>query len=209
MVGVFATIATRGGDMAKRKWFERMCEEDISWVDDLQELMRGESPERFALLEHFGSSLCEFLDHIDALKLKCESPIEVKFLDALLQIAPCHGLPIAYRSEDLAQLFYGREITYDLYICPQYELTLQKKYRTDFYLITKERHKSGNRAVIVECDGHEFHERTKEQARRDKARDRDMAANGYTVMRFTGSEIHADAKECADQVASFLTRYRA
>ena len=49
--------------------------------------------------------------------------------------------------------------------------------------------------VVVECDGHGFHEKTKEQARRDKARDRDLHAMGCPVIRFTGSELVANPIE--------------
>lgn len=54
--------------------------------------------------------------------------------------------------------------------------------------------------LIVECDGHDFHERTKEQAQRDRERDRRMQENGYTIFRFTGSELHRNAFGCARQV---------
>jgi len=65
--------------------------------------------------------------------------------------------------------------------------------------------------VIVECDGHEFHERTKEQATRDKARDRNLQALGFQVFRFTGSEIFAQACKCALEVNHYLSEsaYRA
>jgi very-short-patch-repair endonuclease len=53
--------------------------------------------------------------------------------------------------------------------------------------------------VVVECDGHDYHERTKEQVARDRARDRDLQEQGYKVFRFTGSEIWRDAIGCADQ----------
>ena len=46
--------------------------------------------------------------------------------------------------------------------------------------------------LIVECDGHDFHERTKEQAAKDKARDRQAQLAGYTVFRYTGSELWRD-----------------
>ena len=58
--------------------------------------------------------------------------------------------------------------------------------------------------VAVECDGHEFHERTKEQAARDKARDRDLARMGIHVMRFTGSEVHRNPAACAREVQKLL-----
>lgn len=54
--------------------------------------------------------------------------------------------------------------------------------------------------IVVECDGHDFHERTKEQAQRDKARDRELLMMGYRVLRFTGSEIYKDAIRCAVEV---------
>lgn len=54
--------------------------------------------------------------------------------------------------------------------------------------------------LAVELDGHDFHERTKEQAQRDKARDRALAAAGYRVLRFTGSEVWRDAGNCVDEL---------
>ena len=50
--------------------------------------------------------------------------------------------------------------------------------------------------IGVECDGHDFHEKTKEQAARDKKRDRDLQALGYRVLRFSGSEIYRDVNAC-------------
>ena len=58
--------------------------------------------------------------------------------------------------------------------------------------------------LAVECDGHDFHERTKEQAQRDKSRDRDIAALGVHVIRFTGSEIWRDPRKCAADVYSII-----
>jgi very-short-patch-repair endonuclease len=60
--------------------------------------------------------------------------------------------------------------------------------------------------VIVECDGHDYHEKTKEQARRDKKRDRELQKVGYSVFRFTGSEIWKDTLRCAREVLQFLEK---
>ncbi len=68
------------------------------------------------------------------------------------------------------------------------------RYRADF-LVIKERYPDKYRYVI-ECDGHDFHERTKEQAQHDKKRDRDMQKVGYKVFRFTGSEIWRTTGKC-------------
>lgn len=59
--------------------------------------------------------------------------------------------------------------------------------------------------VIVECDGHDFHDRTKEQAARDRSRDRFLlAAAGTSTVRFTGSEIWRDAELCAAEVEKII-----
>lgn len=59
------------------------------------------------------------------------------------------------------------------------------------------------RKLIVECDGHDYHERTKEQARRDRSRDRTATMDGYDSFRFTGSEIWKDPWGCAEQITDW------
>ena len=67
------------------------------------------------------------------------------------------------------------------------------KYRVDFLVDFEfNRHEK----IIVECDGHAFHEKTKEQAQHDKKRDRELQALGYRVYRFTGSEIWKTRGQC-------------
>ena len=58
--------------------------------------------------------------------------------------------------------------------------------------------------LVVECDGHDFHDRTKEQAQRDRERDRAMNSMGYRVCRFTGSEIWRDPWKCVEQIHAFI-----
>jgi hypothetical protein len=55
-------------------------------------------------------------------------------------------------------------------------------------------------ALAIECDGHEWHERTKEKASADKARDRALLRLGIPTARFTGSDIFCDADACARDV---------
>ncbi len=62
--------------------------------------------------------------------------------------------------------------------------------------------------IVVECDGHDFHERTKHQAARDKRRDRFMTAQGYRLMRFTGAEINASAERCAADVIGMVMTFQ-
>jgi very-short-patch-repair endonuclease len=81
-----------------------------------------------------------------------------------------------------------------------------KKYRADFLVVAKPARAKVWRKLVVECDGHDFHERTKEQASRDRSRDRAMQDAGYTVFRFTGSEIQRDPAACARQVIQWTYR---
>lgn len=54
--------------------------------------------------------------------------------------------------------------------------------------------------LAIECDDHAFHGRMKEQAARDRSRDRALQAAGFTVMRFTGTEIFRNPLGCACEV---------
>lgn len=76
-------------------------------------------------------------------------------------------------------------------------------WRVDFLVSTAEHETRCINKLIVECDGHDFHERTKFQAARDRARDRNFQAKGYTVFIFTGSEIWKDPGGCAKQIVEW------
>lgn len=77
-----------------------------------------------------------------------------------------------------------------------------EKYRADFLFVYND-YEAGIRQLVVECDGHDFHERTKDQAAHDRARDRRLQELGYTVYRFTGSEIYRDPIRCALQIVNW------
>lgn len=59
----------------------------------------------------------------------------------------------------------------------------------------------------IECDGHDFHEKTKEQAARDKQKDRDLMQHGITVIRFTGSEIYENPYGSASEAIQIMEKY--
>ena len=48
--------------------------------------------------------------------------------------------------------------------------------------------------IAIELDGHEFHERTKEQVTYRNRRDRDLQADGWIVLHVSGSEFNANPK---------------
>lgn len=50
--------------------------------------------------------------------------------------------------------------------------------------------------IAVELDGHDFHERTKDQVIRRDMRDRALQSAGWTVCHVSGSLFHRDPAEC-------------
>lgn len=130
-----------------------------------------------------------------------QSPIEDRMLGALLWAErdwggfPCESF---YDSPDELEMDNPKDRI-------RFILTPQAKiagYKVDFLLwFACGRYKGG---VAVECDGHAFHEKTKEQAAHDKKRDRAILTSGFPVMRFTGSEIFKDSIGCVEQIQEAL-----
>jgi hypothetical protein len=124
---------------------------------------------------------------------RCESPIEHGLLRAF----------IAFRLADRRIRLDGFEggavaTDWDAIIYSQFPV---ETFRLDFAIILSTGHR-----IAIECDGHDFHDRTKEQATRDKSRDRKLTELGWRVLRFTGSEIHRDSIDCARQVHALITK---
>ena len=111
----------------------------------------------------------------------CESSIERLFLETF----------DAIRTKD-------RNTMFDYCLVPQVEI---ENYRVDFELIN---HK--DKKIIVECDGHEFHQKSKQQVEKDNQRERDLKKLGYEVVRFSGSEIFKDVEKCVEDLLDILNR---
>jgi very-short-patch-repair endonuclease len=62
------------------------------------------------------------------------------------------------------------------------------------------------RTLLVECDGHNFHERTREQATRDKRKDRHATLDGIDTFRFSGSDIWRDPWGCAREIMDWAVK---
>ena len=58
-------------------------------------------------------------------------------------------------------------------------------------------------AVVVETDGHTYHNRTPEQVTRDNIRDRALQRVGYKVMRFNYQELTDDLEKCVEEAVDF------
>lgn len=100
-------------------------------------------------------------------------------------------------------------------IIPQFSIkSKNNNYKADFYITVSDDFLIDNNEqrtfyyreanLCVECDGHAFHEKTKQQAQRDKKRERDIISKGYKLIRFTGSEIYSDPKKCAIETIRIL-----
>ena len=59
--------------------------------------------------------------------------------------------------------------------------------------------------IVIEVDGHDYHS-SKAQLTADSKRQRDITLVGWTVIRFTGREIYADADACAREVEAIILR---
>lgn len=120
---------------------------------------------------------------------ECESPIEKIMLMALC-IAECQ-----YKIID--------KYSYGIGILPQIPIL---KYRVDIDIEIVNLNGWETKELIIECDGHEFHEKTKEQVKKNNKRDYDLKSAGYDILHFSGSEIYNNPMECAQRVFDYIER---
>lgn len=118
----------------------------------------------------------------------CESPIE--------QL-------LAVEIEIHLQTMFIPILIEDIFIDKQAEIIANwKTYRADFLITVK--YWNGLKMYVVECDGHEFHQKTKEQVERDNERTRNLQASGYIVIRFSGTEIYHRSTRCARELKRII-----
>lgn len=125
----------------------------------------------------------------------CESPIEVAFFVATTLLGQFNYGQIAIIGQHGGEVNASLYPHFEYFIWPQFNW---RKYRIDF-LFGEYSTREDRLKIAIECDGHDFHERTKEQAERDRSRDREMQTSGLTVLRFTGREIYRDPFACSTQ----------
>lgn len=133
----------------------------------------------------------------DAAANYCESPIEQLLLAAL--VFSCTG----YGPWPMEMWWHDSPFDApkdSVFVAAQFPFG---KYRLDLAMFGQDF--SGNEfRVAIECDGHNYH-KTKDQVRHDRQRDRFLQIRGWRILRFSGSEIWADAEACADEVGEFIT----
>lgn len=219
--------------MSRSNWAERFLQgfksddgkPDYRWRRIVEAEPKGGQDEEHELFIAGWNALAhaythKALHHLELLIGHTESPIEKAMLFALSVAS--HDLATNVRYKANGQLFGDFEEMPDvLTIEPQAQLG---EYRVDFLLTYQEclpdfdqkvKLKDGTEIpsikdvtvhLIVECDGHDFHDRSKEQASRDRERDRELKKLGYEVFRYTGSDIWKNPLACATEAVDALTK---
>lgn len=138
-----------------------------------------------------------------------ESPIEMLFMAALTALLRVNDL-------EGKEYLVTRDICFRRGISIEQQKTIGK-YRVDFCLSFMGNviidYKQGSifpnfreeKKIVVELDGHEFHERNQRERKYEKARDRYMQKLGYKVFRYTGSEIVKNPFNAAVECVCYLT----
>lgn len=141
----------------------------------------------------------------------CESPIEQLFLTALNAMRWAYG----YENEEID--VGDHYILNGISVFPQHPIG---RYRVDFALVYLVNGRvpinwrikplqsyAADKAtrLIVELDGHEFHDRDEKQRRYEKARDRYLQKSGFKVFRYTGSEIYQNPSKAVAECVAYLT----
>lgn len=178
-------------------------EEPVPFSDNVE--FRIQAHEKFER-EHLDLTL----RNLRRLLTACESPLEQLLLIELAEI--WNAVPVGLPDDRhlCGRISFPEVDCFTIAVRQQHTIRLtERSYRADFF-ITVEDYNFAKREfvqlvrVVVEVDGHDYHERTKEQARHDRRRDRTFLHEGLPVMRFTGSEIFQDAHEVALEINDYV-----
>jgi len=120
----------------------------------------------------------------------CESPIEAMLGAGFLVASRARGIGDLVRVCPEPKMPAKIEWPMMLLV-PQYHW---QEWRIDWAL------RGHDCILFIECDGHDFHERTPEQAARDRSKDRAIQGAGIKVLRFTGTEIHRELSKCVLEI---------
>ena len=119
-----------------------------------------------------------------------ESPIEQIFITAF-------ELYIKLTDKEFVMLFSQKPIKVG-----------KKNYVVDFYFekdLYVNRFNT-NKKIIIECDGHEFHQKTKQQVKSDNEREYALKMAGYEMIRFSGSQIYNEPFKCAEDTYKYIMK---
>lgn len=140
---------------------------------------------------HLKGLLVDYETYLEECLVDCESPIEqlLSLYLANLRFSFNEWNPFI----SISQIGNNQEIT-----CEN-----GKKYRLDFYFIVKYKNQEV-KYFGIECDGYEFHQKTKQQVEYDNQRQRDLQNEGIEIIRFSGSEVWKKPYKCAQEVQKII-----
>ncbi len=135
----------------------------------------------------------------------CESPIEEQLAEALREATVDRKIDLRVADREAPRAFLlDRLDAGSLWIMGQRSIG---RYRADFVLVG--RGEFGEVvALVVECDGREWHT-TEEQVKRDHKRDAELNAMRLRVERFDGATITHAPERCAATILKNFSCYLA
>lgn len=171
----------------------------ISYIEYLKDIGRDSTP-----------------DDICASDFVCNSPIETLFYLAFCIFDQEYCRKTG--KKDTQWSTFGYTLKPFLGLDRQYEINVDdKKYFADFgvtlidikytYDENKKLHTVNNSKdlkILIECDGHEFHHKTKKQVEYDNERQLALQTAGYEVIRFSGSQIYNNPLGCAEKAYKYI-----
>lgn len=201
-VSAVSNVLRRPGRHAKR-------ESSVRRVDSCMKTICRDAQET---LEHRITLKTEAVYDIEQFLLRCDSPVE-----QILVAALCDAMDLTYNQyyKRLQALLYGPgydgifllglEVQKPIPATPPSHTT----YRADIYLYLSRYWRDAEAQpiwarTVIEVDGHDFHEKTKEQASRDRKREREFIRQGYKVIRYTGSDVFRHPEDCAEEIDSLI-----
>ena len=131
-------------------------------------------------------------DLIDITNEYCKSPIEKIF----------------FFTFSLVEFDYSEGRIQGLELNQQEEVKVNDKtYYLDFCFNANENgFEESDYKLAIECDGHDFHEKTKEQVTKDNERTLDLKMAGYDILRFSGSQIYNEPFKCAISTLKYILK---
>ena len=181
---------------------ELSIREGSRYLDEFLCLPRRCQEMFFALLEHDlydnrreGMELIDTITSYEYLYTKeCKSPIEQIFSLAYKFVIANEGFPFCEIMRLKSQIPVKAN-GHNYYADFLFDTSIMTYVKYDNPL-----------RLVIECDGHDFHEKTKMQVARDNQRVLDLKFEGYDVIRFSGSQIFNDPIKCAYDAYNYIIK---
>lgn len=181
--------------MKEHKWLKRDLNAFHSLPEQAQDIYLSyfldlevrNADGRFDEMMRFKDILCIIPEEVQL----CQSPIEKTLYCAILFL------------RDLGQY---KRFSHLYCVEPQYKIRTEKQNRIMDFAIIDADTDDQDIVVFIECDGFDYHAKTKEQFTYTQQKDRELKTMGYNVLHFTGTEIYTNPLKCADEVWKFVKK---